>query len=430
MHETTDLQIPRALLIGPYLGSNQKALAEEHLNELELLTYTFGAEVLQKVPCLIRKREAATFLTSGKLEEMVQLAATLDANLIIIDEEIAPSQQRNLEALFKQRVMDRTELIIEVFAARAQTREARIQIQLAKLKYEMPRLKRLWTHLSRQKGSAGGGAGGGGGHLKGEGEKQIEIDRQIVQRKIDEYQKELSEVRRHRELQRTARERREIPTFAIIGYTNAGKSTLMNALTKAGVFVEDKLFATLDTTTRKFTLPNEQEILLIDTVGFIRKLPHLLVAAFKSTLEEAVQADILLHIVDVSHPAALDQAKTTVEVLKELHGEDRPIITVLNKVDRITDPSILPRFRLLYPHTVEISALSGVGFDTLLNEMVAELQKRRRSVTFKIPQSNYGVVSEIMQWGRVLSTEYIENEIHLRVELPAHAVGKWQNYLV
>lgn len=419
-----------ALLISAYTNPKLLKVCETHLDELELLTKTYGAEVVGKAPCLIRKREAATMLTLGKAEEMVDLAKSLGANLVIIDEEIAPSQQRNLEKLFGVPVIDRTELILEVFAERAQTREARLQVELAKIRYEAPRLKRLWTHLSRQQGTAGGGGGGGGGYLKGEGEKQIEIDRRILKRKIDALKVELEEVKAVRTTQRGARERSSIPTFAIVGYTNAGKSTLMNALTQAGVFVEDKLFATLDTTTRKYALPEGEEVLLIDTVGFIRKLPHHLVAAFKSTLEEALFADILLNVVDISDPAVFDHVETTFEVLKELNADERPIIHLLNKSDLLTDRSILTKFRLKYPHTVELSALHQTGFSELLLKMKEELSKRRLKVTVKIPQQEYALVSEAIRSGNVLHTDYSENDVILIVELPQQLAAKFKPYMI
>lgn len=420
--------IEKAFLVSVYKNSADKSIAEEHLEELAFLTDTYGAEVVGKVAYLARKYEAATYLTSGKIEELIELGKSLEATVIIIDDEIAPSQQRNLEALFKIPVMDRTELILKVFAARAQTKEAQLQIALAKIKYESPRLKRLWTHLSRQQGSAGGGSGGGGGYLKGEGEKQIEIDRRILKKKIEALQAELEEVRLNRELQRSSRERSGIPTFAIVGYTNAGKSSLLNALTNAGVFVENKLFATLDTTTRKFTLPNHQDILLIDTVGFIRKLPHLLVAAFKSTLEEAVFSNILIHLVDISHPDALEHAEVAFEVLKELEAGNQPIIHVLNKIDLLNDRTAIMKFRLKYPRTVEISVKTGEGMENLLEVMVEELKKQRKKVTLRIPQSDYGVVSDVMKLGNVLNTDYDENDVIITAELPNAIASKLSRF--
>lgn len=421
--------LKKALLVSVYKGNDMKLLCEEHLQELALLAETYGLEIVGKVPCAVRKFDAANFVTEGKLEELIEASKVSDADLVIFDDEISPAQQRNLEKLFKIPVIDRTEVILGVFAQRAQTKEARLQIELAQVKYQAPRLKRMWTHLSRQAGSAGGGGGGGGGYLKGEGEKQIEIDRRILKRRIDHLQSEINEVRAIRETQRGSRMRSDIPTFAIIGYTNAGKSTLLNSMTDAKVFVEDKLFATLDTTTRKFTLPNNQEILLIDTVGFIRKLPHLLVAAFKSTLEEALFADILLHVVDVSHPMAEEQAETTFEVLKELNASEKPIITLLNKIEVCQNLNVVNRLRLKYPKTTTISALRKTGFDDLLELMTKEIEFMRRTVHLRIPQQDYGKVAEVIRQGQILTQDYEENDILLKVSIPASLAGKLSKYI-
>lgn len=420
-----DQKKKRALLISGYKDTHEKNLHDEYLDELAALTDTFGAEVADKVNCHLRKFEASTFLTSGKLEELVLKAQELAVDFVILDNEISPAQQRNLEKEFKITVMDRTELIIEVFAQRAQTKEARLQIELARVRYFSPRLKRMWTHLERQ-----AAPGSSGGYLKGPGEKQIELDRRILQRRLDLLKKELEEVKASRETQRGLRERTGIPVFAIIGYTNAGKSTLLNALTDAQVFVEDKLFATLDTTTRKFTLPNNQEILLIDTVGFIRKLPHQLIAAFKSTLEESIHADILLHLVDVSNPSAEEHAVATYQVLRQLGAEEKAIITVFNKIDECQDKAILHRLKLKYPKTISISALKKTGFDELLARMVDELSAQRSVVTLRIPQSAYNTVSEVMRVGHVTNKEYDENDVILKVELPAALVSKLKSYII
>jgi GTP-binding protein HflX len=430
LHHTSEKEPLKALLVSVYKGgASDKPIYEEHLQELVLLAETYGVEVLHKETCAIRRYDSATYVTEGKLKELVDSSKKYQVNLVIFDDEIAPSQQRNLEKAFDLRVIDRTELILGVFAQRAQTKEARLQIELAQIKYEAPRLKRLWTHLSRQKGTAGsGGSGGGGGYTKGEGEKQIEIDRRILKKKIDQLKDEINEVKAHRETQRNSRQRSHIPVFALIGYTNAGKSTLLNALTNAGVFVEDKLFATLDTTTRKFTMTNGQEILLIDTVGFIRKLPHLVVAAFKSTLEEAFQADILLHLVDVSHPMAEEQAQTTYEVLKELNSESRPIITVLNKIDICTDKQMIQRMRIKYPKTVQISALKHTGFEELQLAMTDELSKQRKILDLRIPQSEYAVVTEITRAGHVIKQDYEDNDVILKIELPTALADKMKKY--
>lgn len=419
----------KALLISVYKNTANKALCEEHLQELELLAETYGVETLQKIPCFIRKFDASTFITSGKLEEFVKLAEDLQADLIIFDDEISPAQQRNLETAFKIPVMDRTEVILGVFAQRAQTKEAHLQIELAQAKYQAPRLKRLWTHLSRQAGTSGGGSGGGG-YLKGEGEKQIEIDRRILKKQIERLESEINEVRAVRETQRSARIKTGVPVFAIIGYTNAGKSTLLNALTDAKVFVENKLFATLDTTTRKFTLGNNQEILLIDTVGFIRKLPHLLVAAFKSTLEEALFADILLHLIDVSNHAAEEQATATMEVLKELGAEDKSIITVFNKIDCCNDSNMFTRLKLQYPKHVCISALHKQGLQDLQEIMITELNKRRTSARLRIPQSEYAIVSEIIRASNIIEQDYDENDVLLKAEIPISLANKYKRFIL
>jgi GTP-binding protein HflX len=428
LNENSFKNAKTALLLGSYTSTKDKPASEDNLNELERLCDTYGLEAVAKVVSPIKKIDAGTFLGSGKLDEMLKASDELGADIILFDDEITPNQQRNLEKFFQRPVIDRTELIIEVFAQRAQTREARLQVELAKVKYQLPRLKRLWTHLSRQAGSGGGG-GSGGAYLRGEGETQIELDRRMLKARVLQLQKEIKVVEKQRETQRRQRLRTGIPTFAIVGYTNAGKSTLLNAMTKADVFVEDKLFATLDTTTRKFTLPNRQEILLVDTVGFIRKIPHTLVAAFKSTLEEAVHTDILLHLIDVSNPQAELQAEATMHVLKELKADDRPIITVLNKIDALQDTSVLHRFRLKYPKTVPISALTGEGFDRLMEQMIVEIGSLRKTYRLKIPQSHYALVSELMREGKVIQCDYEDNDILLHVEIPGRFDYKVQPFI-
>ena len=414
--------LKKAFLVGIHPSGGNKGICEEHLEELHRLCDSFGLPVVGRIACPIKKLDAGTYIGKGKIEEILQIAEDLKVDIIVFDDEISPHQQKNLESAFRRPVIDRTELIIEVFAQRAQTREAKLQIELAKIKYQFPRLKRLWTHLSRQSSS-------GGGHVKGEGEKQIEIDRRLLRRRIEQLKKEIEEVVAHRDTQRIARRRSGIPTFAIVGYTNAGKSTLMKALTQADVFIEDRLFATLDTTTRKFSLPNKQDILLIDTVGFIRKIPHTLVAAFKSTLEEAVFTDILIHLIDVSHPLAEEHAEATYQVLKDLGAADRPVITALNKVDACEDESLLAKLRIKYPKTVQISALKQEGLDDLVEMMIQELSKLRKVVRLKVPQSEYALVSELTRDGKILESDYEENDILLTVEIPVQMEHKVKQYL-
>jgi GTP-binding protein HflX len=411
---------PLAVLVGIYKHPKDESICKEHLDELESLTNTFGTPTAIKLPFQVRKIEASTFLPQGKLDEIAAQLENTRANLVIFDEEISPAQQRNLEKIFKIAVMDRTELILEIFAQRAQTKEARLQIELARTKYQFPRLKRLWSHFSRQRAR--------GGYLKGEGEKQIEIDRRLLKRKLERLNLELKEIKKYRETQKAARRRSGIPTFAIIGYTNAGKSTLLNRLTQANVLVEDKLFATLDPTTRKFVLPNNQEILLTDTVGFIRKLPHTLVAAFRSTLEAALHDDVLLHVVDVSHPLAEEHAQTTVKLLKELNAEHPNMITVLNKADQCQDRKMIERLRILYPKTVVISALQNTGLQDLLQLITQELSSQRQEIKLKIPQREYALVSAIKREGKILYEEYEDNEIILRAEIPLNLIHRFDPY--
>ncbi|NRA90011.1 MAG: GTPase HflX [Simkaniaceae bacterium] len=411
-----------ALIAGGYDRTADLPLCKEHLDELESLAHTYGFKVVGKEPCSIRKIDPAHFFGKGKIEELKAKAEELGADVVIFDDEMSPNQQRNLERIFKKPIIDRTELILEIFCQRAQTKEAMLQVELARSHYQLPRLKRLWTHLSRQ-------SSGGGAFLKGEGERQIELDRRYVRKRITRLKKEIEEVQHQREVQRRARSRSGIPTFSIIGYTNVGKSTLLRALTDAEVLVEDKLFATLDTTTRKFSLPNHQEVLLIDTVGFIRKIPHTLVAAFKSTLEEAVFADILLHLIDVNHPLAEEHAESTYEVLKELSSEKKPIITVLNKVDVLENRSFIARYKLKYPRVVAISALSGDGFNELMKMMMDVLKDLRKVVSLRVPQREYALVSELMEEGKVIHQDYEGNDILLEIEIPSHLEHKVKNYI-
>ena len=272
-------------------------------------------------------------------------------------------------------------------------------------------MRRLWTHLSRQRS-------GGGGATKGEGERQIELDRRLIKSRMAALRRELKEVRNQRQLQRRARLRNGVPTFGIVGYTNVGKSTLIRRLAGCDVLIEDKLFATLDTTTRQFILPNKEKILLVDTVGFIRKIPHTLVDAFRSTLEEAAFTDILIHVIDVSHPAAMEQAEETLKVLKELDCVDKPVVTVLNKIDLLESEHSAMRFKLKFAHAVTLSAVQGEGIELLLEMMTKVMASCRTKYNLKIPQKEYGVVSRLMEKGRVFDLEYEDNDVNLTVEVP------------
>lgn len=415
---------PKALLIGTY--TQEKRLAQEDLEELESLCDTYGLDALEKILCPLRSIDVRTYIGKGKAEEIYQKVLENKIDIVIFDDEILPQQQRNLEKAFECAVIDRTELILGVFAQRAQTKEAKIQIDLAFLRYQMPRLRKMWSHLHRQRS---GGASGGAA-VKGEGEKQIELDRRIIRRQIEKLQKELEKVKKRRGMQKSLRKKAQIPSFAIIGYTNVGKSTLLNALTDAKVLTEDKLFATLDPTTRKFILPNKQPILLIDTVGFIRKIPHQLIAAFKSTLEEAIQADILIHLVDASHPQTFLQSEATLELLKELKAAHKPIINVLNKADKVNPAVTFSKMRVTFPKLIEISALNKEGFPDLMRRMEEELKSFRKKLSLCIPQSEYASLSKILDQGKILSLKYEENNILLKVEIPKPLENKVRKYIV
>ncbi len=415
-------EMKSAYLVGTYHSGGNKSLAEESLLELGRLCDTFGIAVAGQILCAIKKFDAGLYLGEGKLEEVIQHVAELDASIIIFDDEISPNQQRNLEAFLKKPVIDRTEVIIEVFAQRAKTKEAQLQIELAKIKYQFPRLKRMWTHLSRQ-------SSGGGGHVKGEGEKQIEIDRRLLRKRVDQMKKEIESVAAHRVVQRSSRKRSGIPTFALVGYTNAGKSTVMKALTGAEVLVEDKLFATLDTTTRKLSLPNKQEVLLVDTVGFIRKIPHSLLVSFKSTLEEAIFTDVLIHLIDISHPLAEEHAEATLEVLHELGVENQPIITVFNKVDACEDQELLRKLKVKYPRSITISALKQETLLPLEERMIEEVASLRTVLRLRIPQSEYALVSDLMHEGRIIESEYEENDVLLVAEIPKQLEYKLKKFI-
>ncbi|MBS0585775.1 MAG: GTPase HflX [Verrucomicrobia bacterium] len=405
-----------ALVVGIYPSGKSMDTCLEHLDELKALGTTYGFLEITALPCPIKELNARTLIGKGKVEEIAERVVKENIEIVIFDHEITPNQQKNLEEVIKRPVIDRTELILEIFAKRAHSNEATLQIELAKGRYLLPRLRRMWTHLERQR-TAGGGAGSGS--MRGAGETQLEVDRRILKDRISSLEHEIEDIRKVRDIQRSLRLSTGIPTFAIVGYTNVGKSTLLNALTEAEVLMEDKLFATLDTTSRQYVLPNKQKILLIDTVGFIRKLPHTLVAAFRSTLEESLYTDILLHLVDVSHPAALEQAEATLQVLEGLGIKDKIIITVLNKVDRCTTPEMLDRFRLTYPRTVAISALHKTGFDELLALMIEAISALRKVMHLRIPQSNFALAAELMREGRIISSDYEGNDILLDIEIPA-----------
>lgn len=355
----------RALLISLQTGRTTKLAAEESLAELAELARTAGAEVVGRHLQKKDKPDGATFIGSGKVDELALASRAAAATLVVVDAELAPSQQANLEDAFGLKVIDRTALILDIFAQRAQTREGKLQVELAQLKYALPRVRTAASGLSRQ----GGGIGS-----RGPGETRLEVDRRRIHTRIAFLEKQVDDVKRHRDLQRRRRQRAGLPQVAIMGYTNAGKSTLLNTLTRAGVLAEDKLFATLDPVTRQLMLPSGRAVLLTDTVGFIQNLPTTLVAAFRATLEEVSEADVLLHVVDASHPNLAVHLAAVASIVEELGASDRPMVTALNKVDRIEDRAALAEVKATLAIPVEISAHTQEGLETLMAILAGEVE--------------------------------------------------------
>ena len=412
--------VERAYLIGVGESSDSSESTASLLEELEELVQTLEIGVIGKEQVRIRKPQARYLLGSGKTEEIVARAKALDADCLVLDAELSPAQQRNWEALSGMCVIDREEVILDIFSERARTKEAVLQVELARSEHSLPRLKNAWTHLSRQRG-------GGGVTQRGEGEAQIELDARMVRQRISKLKKELEAVIRHREVQRKQRQRVPVPTAAIVGYTNAGKSTLLNALTGAHVLSEDKLFATLDPTTRQLELPSGQKLLLTDTVGFVRRLPHQLIDAFKATLEEAVLADFLIHVVDVSNPEHEAHMKTTERVLGELGAADKQIITVLNKVDLCTsNGSPVGGGHNALP----VSAITGEGLDAVLEECVRLLEDRYVTLELNIPFSRYDLISQLHELGKIQMEKAGEEGLHVVAIIPERIKSQYSAFSV
>jgi GTP-binding protein HflX len=420
IHEKPGM-VERALLVGVCFKGEDPAEADSLLQELGELVNTLGIPIVDRclVPCA--KPQPRLLIGSGKADEIVARAEELRADVIVIDNDLSPAQQRNWEALSKRCVIDREEVILDIFAGRALTREARLQVDLARLEYSLPRLTRAWTHLNRQSGSGGTG-------LRGEGEKQLEVDRRMVRRRLDRLKEDLAAVRRQRATQRKERMRIPLPHAAIVGYTNAGKSSLLRRLTDANVLVENKLFATLDTTTRKVELPDGQSLLLTDTVGFVRKLPHGLVEAFKATLEEAVLADFRIHMVDAAHPQAEVFYRTTMDVLGELGADPDRTLTVFNKMDAVTDPAQVAVLKNHFPQAVFLSVRTGEGLDTLLARLADTLSDLVDTLEYRIPIERADVVSALHDLGRVLHTRYQPGEVELTAIIPKRARPRFHEF--
>ncbi len=396
-------QLNRAFLVGVQTSDMKDGEAAELLTELKELVENLRIVVAQSELVNLRRATPALLLGSGKAQEIVDLAKGVGADVIVFDEALSPAQQRNWEELSGMAVIDRQEVILEIFSDRAHTREAVLQVALARMEYSLPRLTRAWTHLSRQRGKGGMG---------GEGETQLENDRRTVRDRITHLKAELKKVVSQRTVQRTKRQRVPIPTCAIVGYTNAGKSTLLNSLTGAEVLAANKLFATLDPTTRQLVLRGNQKLLVTDTVGFIRRLPHGLVEAFKATLEEVVVADFLVHVVDVTNPNFEEHHATTLAVLGELGAADQTIVTVFNKVDAATAP-MRQRARRLVPEALFVSAQTRVGLDTLEARCLELIAEAHASTELLVPHRRYDVIARLHATGHVQSEEQLDDGVRL-----------------
>lgn len=399
MYENKTENRERALLVSVDTGEFD---AEASIDELAELADTAGAEVIGKLIQKKERPEAATFVGVGKLAEIISFCENYEIDLLIFDSELTPSQQRNIEKLTDVRVIDRTMLILDIFALRAVSSEGKIQVELAQLKYSLPRLSGQGTSMSR----LGGGIG-----TRGPGESKLESDKRHIRRKIQKLEADLETLQKRRDMMHKRREKDGVQTVAIVGYTNAGKSTLMNALTNAGVLAEDKLFATLDPTSRALTLPDGRKVMLVDTVGLIRRLPHKLVEAFKSTLEEAAHATVILNVCDASDENANEHLEVTKSVLNELGCAATPVITVMNKCDKVGDVYSMPTFG----KTVMISALEQKGFDTLLEAILSELPPTRKSAELMIPFSAGAVASRLRKEGVVEKEEYTADGLYMKV---------------
>lgn len=427
MQEFYDTRAPnpptRAILVGVKLRDNLMHEIEESLQELRQLAETAGIEVVCETIQSRNMPNPTYFIGEGKVDEIKPLIEALNADAIIFDEELSPGQNRNLERVFDVPTIDRTGLILQVFAQRALTKEARLQVALAQLEYALPRLTRMWTHLSRL-----ATGGGGGRRLRGPGETQLEMDRRWVRRNIGNVRKALKAVEKQRHVQR--RNRSEKVKVSLVGYTNAGKSTLFNVLTGEGVLAEDKLFATLDSTTRKVNLPQKQQILLSDTVGFIKKLPHQLVEAFKATLEEISEADLLLHVVDVSHPEAEAQIAAVNVVLEELNATDIPMFMVLNKIDKLNCEEGLRILKSQYPEALPISAQRGDGIAELRDALAHRFGEQGMNLSFSIPYTEGQALDLLYKHGTVFNTEYAAEAVHVDVRLPERYLKSVSEFLV
>ncbi len=419
---TVDPDQENAFLVGVQFKTRRGWDAHDTLDELALLADTAGAKVADRMICHLISIHPATFIGKGKAAQIAEKVQETHATTVIFDEELSPVQSRNLEDLFGVKVIDRTQLILDIFAQHARTKEGGLQIELAQLQYLLPRIRQLWSGFEQQQGGIG---------LRGPGERQLELDRRRIQLRISRIGKALEDVRSHRAELRRGRQRHGWALITLVGYTNAGKSTLLNHLTGASVEADNRLFATLDPTTRQIRLPNHQPALITDTVGFIRKLPHHLVESFKATLEEVNEADLLLHVIDASHPRVDEQIEAVEEVLGELGVREKPILPVLNKLDLPGAQNQAGRLIAKMGRGISVSALTGEGLDALRDELADFLRNRSVQVELRIPASEGKLMSTLRSEGKVLSSKYEDDGFaRVVVSVPAHLLGPCEEFLV
>jgi GTP-binding protein HflX len=430
----TEKPMERAFLVGIQLDSEPSLLSmDDSLNELSSLAHTAGLRIVGHATQRLKKPNPKTFIGSGKVEEIRSLVNETVADIVLFDEELSPRHQRELEKIFIDdvRIVDRTALILDIFAQHANTREGALQVELAQYEYRLPRLTRAWTHLARQAGGGGGRAGSVGGvGLRGPGETQLEVDRRDIDRRIAHLKLQLEKVREHRGRYRARRRRAAIPTVALVGYTNAGKSTLLNTIADADVFVADQLFATLDPTTRRVELPSGRLALFTDTVGFIQKLPTTLVAAFRATLEEISEADLLLHVVDITHPNALAQAQAVRDTLIEIDAQGIPMVTALNKIDLLDEQESSFSRVDEFERAVPVSALKGDGISTLLVTTEHELFEALMAVEVHLPHHAGQLVSTFHEQGIVDNIQHLQDVVVIEGRIPTRLISLYQAYLI
>jgi len=405
--------VERAFLVGVHLRGESAETAADLLRELRELVTTLGIGIVGEALVEVREWQARLLVGTGKADELLERMTEADADCVVFDNALSPAQQRNWERFANCTCIDRQEVILDIFGARARTREAKLQVELARMEYNLPRLKKAWGHLGRQSGGGGGGAA-----QKGEGEQQIELDRRMVRNKISSLKQELKEVRATRATQRKERSRVPLPHAAVVGYTNAGKSSLLHTLSGSDIYVADKLFATLDTTTRRIDLPNGRPLLVTDTVGFVRNLPHRLVDAFKATLEEAVLADFLVHVLDAASPQVEAFHETTLNVLQELGADRKRIITVFNKTDLPIPPDRLAALHRHHPDAVFLSAHTGDGIDALMERMADQLADQVAHLRVELPHARGDLVALLHDQGKVNECRYEDDAVHIDATVP------------